>query len=79
VLAFTLAAVLFGASAFVFRLSLFIYPMLGTLAVAYVVGLTLTDVNWQTYGIGLLPGMLACLAVAEVFRRRELLDRSTAP
>jgi hypothetical protein len=70
VLAFTLAGVMFAAVALVFRLSLFIYPMLGTLAVAYVVGMTLTDVSWQAYGIGLLPGMLVCLAVAEVFRRR---------
>jgi hypothetical protein len=77
VLAFSLASALFAASAFVFRLGLFEYPMLGAAVVAYVVGMTLTDLNWQAYGLALLLGMLACLAAAEVMRRR-LDARQTA-
>jgi hypothetical protein len=69
VLAFSLASALFAASAYLFRLSLFAYPMLGAAIVAYVVGITLTNLNWQAYGLALIPGMLACLAGAEVFRR----------
>jgi hypothetical protein len=70
VLTFTLASALFGMSAFVSRLSLFAYPMLGSLIVAYVVGMTLTNLHWQAYGLGLLPGMLVCLAAADVARHR---------
>jgi hypothetical protein len=89
VVGFALASILYGISAFVFRQSLFTYPMLGSAAVAYVVGMTMTDLRWQAYGLGLLPGMLACLGLGEVFRRRldvrpvaarvRLVDRWATP
>jgi hypothetical protein len=78
VLTFVLAAAQFAVSAFVFRLSLFGYPLVGTAAVAYLVGMTLTPLDSHYYGLGLLPGLLASLATAEVLRRR-LDARRAAP
>ena len=70
VVAFLIAAVLFGGSAWVFRQPLFGYPLVATACVAYVAAMTLTPLDAQYYGLALMPGVLAALTAAEVARRR---------
>jgi hypothetical protein len=70
VIGFLLGAATYGGAAAVFRQSIFGYPLVATLTVAYLVGLTLTPLEPRLYGLGLLPGLAAYLAVAELLRRR---------
>ena len=69
VLGFALAALHYAWSAYALRQSLFTYPLAASAAVAYVVGLTMTPLEAQHYGLGLLPGIVAYLAAAELLRR----------
>ena len=72
--AFALGAVLYAASAVVFRQSVFGWATAGLTVVAYVVGLTLTPLDPLYRGLGLLPAGALALLVGEVLRRR--IDRS---
>ncbi|MBI2954702.1 MAG: hypothetical protein HYY30_10335 [Chloroflexi bacterium] len=70
VFGFLLGTSLFLGSAAVFRQSLFSYLVAGTLAVAYVLGLTMFPLEDRYYGLGLLPGVVGYLAIADFLRRR---------
>lgn len=74
--AFALAALHYGGSALAFRQSVFGYPLAGAIAVVYVVGMTMTPLDARYYGLGLLPGIAAFLAIADSFRRRSLPEVS---
>jgi hypothetical protein len=69
-LGFALGALHYAGSALVFRESLFSYPIVATTSVAYVVGMTMLPLDPRYFGLALLPGIVAYLAVAEILRRR---------
>ena len=70
---FALAALSYLGSAYVFRHGWFGYPLAATLAATYVEALLLLPLAEPYRGLGLLPGLTACLVIGEVLRRK--LDR----
>ncbi|MBI4491537.1 MAG: hypothetical protein HY690_01945 [Chloroflexi bacterium] len=70
VLGFLLGGVCYAGSALIFRQSLFAYPLVATVSVAYVVGMAMTPLDARSYGLGLLPGLAAYLAIGDLLRRR---------
>ncbi|MBI4497027.1 MAG: hypothetical protein HY689_03890 [Chloroflexi bacterium] len=76
-LGFTLGALSYAAAALTLRQSVFSYPLAFTAAVAYVAGMLLTPLAPHQYGLGLLPGIAAYLALADLLRRR--LDQASFP
>ncbi len=65
--------VLYALSALLFRESLFIYPAAWLAAVAYHLGLTLSSLHPDWYGLGWLPLIIAYIVLGRyVFQRAEL-------
>ena len=70
-LGYGLSAMLYGASAHIFRRSGFAWPLALTLSVAYALALAISPLGARFYGVALLPGLLAALAVAIRLRRLD--------
>ncbi len=55
--AFGMASLTYGLSAYLLRQPLFLYPAAATLVVPYYLGLTYTRLDFQSYGLALMPGV----------------------
>ena len=72
-LGYGLSALLYAASARIFRRSGFAWPLALTLSVAYALALAISPLGATFYGPALLPGLLAALAIATRLRRLDAL------
>ena len=72
-LGYGLSAMLYGASARIFRRSGFAWPLALTLSVAYALALAISPLGIPFHGAALLPGMLAALAIAMRLRRLDVV------
>jgi len=70
---YSAGVVLYGLSAWVFRESVFLYPAAWLAAVPYYLGMTLTPLRPQWYGLGWLPLVIGYIALGRlVFQKAPL-------